>query len=73
MRHAGVEAGGSFNVMKEGSIWVKVEEDVDAGDLAYVRFAANGGNTQQGGFRKSVDAGTARLTQFIVTYVNSKT
>jgi hypothetical protein len=55
-----VAVGRGFNLVKEGSIWVRVEEAVNDGDDAFVRFAPNGGNIQLGAFRKSVDEGTAR-------------
>ena len=56
----GVDAALQMSVILFGTVWVKVEEAVTAGDPAFVRFAANGGNTQKGSFRKSVDSNTAR-------------
>lgn len=55
----GVAAAGQMTVIKEGDVWVKVEETVVAGDPVFVRFASGTG-TQLGAFRKSVDSGTAR-------------
>lgn len=42
-----------------GRIWVLVEEAVNAGDQAFVRFASGAGGTQFGSFRKSADTATA--------------
>lgn len=52
---AGIPAKGDVNVLRRGVIWVRVEENVAAEDAAYFRVTANGGNTQLGGWRKSVD------------------
>jgi hypothetical protein len=49
----------AVSVMRTGRIWVVVEETVVAGDLPFVRFAAGGGGTQLGAFRKSADTATA--------------
>lgn len=46
----------SVNVLRKGRAWVTVEEAVTSGDTPYVRWAnGNGGKTQKGAFRKSVD------------------
>jgi hypothetical protein len=42
-----------------GRYWVLVEEAVNAGDQAFVRFASGSGGTQLGSFRKSADTATA--------------
>lgn len=46
-------------VLAEGRVWVVVEEAVNAGDAAFVRFAAGAGGTQLGAFRKSADTASA--------------
>jgi hypothetical protein len=47
------------SVLRKGRVWVIVEENVNDGDLAFVRFAAGAGGTQAGSFRKSDDTTTA--------------
>lgn len=42
-----------------GRWYVVVEEAVNAGDQAFVRFASGAGGTQLGSFRKSADTATA--------------
>lgn len=42
-----------------GRYWVQVEEAVNAGDQAFVRFATGSGGSQKGSFRKSADSTTA--------------
>lgn len=49
----------AVSVMKKGRIWVTVEEAVNDGDQAFVRFASGAGGTQLGAFRKSADTATA--------------
>jgi hypothetical protein len=57
----GIDNGDQFTVIQEGDVWVKVEEAVSAGDVAFIRFTSDGGdNTQKGSFRKSADSGRAR-------------
>lgn len=48
----------AVNVLRKGTIWVKVEEAVNAEDPAFVRFATGTG-TVLGSFRKSADTATA--------------
>lgn len=48
-----------FNVLRRGSVWVKVEEAVVAYDIAFCRYAAGAGGTQLGAWRKSADTATA--------------
>lgn len=43
---------------REGRVWVLVEEAVNNGDQAFVRYAT-GSFTQKGAFRKSADTATA--------------
>lgn len=49
----------AVSVKRVGRVWVAVEEAVNAGDPAFVRFASGGGGTQKGSFRKSADTATA--------------
>lgn len=53
--------GDMVNFVKRGDIWVAVEVAVAVGDPAFIRYTANGGNTQLGAFRN--DADTARAFQ----------
>lgn len=53
------QEGDTVGAVNRGKIWVQVEEAVDAGDEAFVRFAAGAGGTQLGAFRKSADTATA--------------
>ncbi len=57
---AGIPVGDRFDLLKEGVVYVKVEEAVVQGDKAYVRFASGAGGTQLGSWRKSADTATAR-------------
>lgn len=59
----GVKVGTVFGVLEKGAIYVTVEEAVNAGDRAFVRFAAGAGGTQPGAFRKSADTASARQMQ----------
>lgn len=47
------------NVLRKGTIYVLVEEAVNAEDPVFVRFAAGAGGTNLGAFRKSADTATA--------------
>ena|ERR1700761_3132423 len=54
-------------VMRRGRIWVLAESDVARWTYPFVRFAANGGNTNIGGFRADADsASAAQLTNAII-------
>lgn len=46
-------------VLRQGRVWVKVEEAVADGDDVYARFATGSGGSQKGAFRKSADTATA--------------
>jgi len=59
---AGVKPGQMFTLLRRGSINVKVEETVAAGDQVFVRIAAGTG-TQLGAFRKSADNNTAVIVK----------
>lgn len=50
---------GMVDCIREGRMFVTVEEAVTAGDAAFVRFAAGSGGSQLGAFRKSADTATA--------------
>jgi hypothetical protein len=51
----GLKPKTSMNILREGEIWVVVEEAVAPGDRGHFRHTANGGNTQKGAWRKSAD------------------
>ncbi len=53
-------AGQPLNVARRGRFWVKVEEDVNAGDQAYVRF--NTDLLGPGAWRKSLDGAAQVIT-----------
>lgn len=55
----GIKPKVTFSVITKGRVWVKVEEAVVKGDLAYVRYASGAGGSQKGSFRKSADTSTA--------------
>jgi hypothetical protein len=60
----GTESGlhsspGMADCLRQGRIWVAVEEPVTAGDPAFVRFAAGAGGSQLGAFRKSADSASS--------------
>lgn len=65
----GVKPKNILNVMKFGRCWVKVEEAVNKGDRAFLRYTVNGGNTP-GGWRKSGDSSKA-VELLGVTYYTS--
>lgn len=50
----------AVSVMRQGRVWVTVEEAVNADDDVYVRYATGTG-TQKGAFRKSADTTTAAV------------
>lgn len=56
----GIPDGDRFDLLKEGVVFVKVEEAVVQGDNAFVRFATGAGGTVVGSWRKSADTATAR-------------
>jgi hypothetical protein len=58
---AGYANGDGLAVVYEGVIDALSEEAVTQGDPVYVRFAANGGNTQLGAVRNDSDGGTCAL------------
>jgi len=60
---AGIPADEVFDLLRKGVVWVKVEQAVVQGDLAFVRFAAGAGGTQKGAFRKDADTATAMLVK----------
>jgi hypothetical protein len=62
--------GSQVNVLKKGDIWMEVEETVAFGDPVYVRYAANGDDTQKGAVRKSGD-GVAQVTTLTPTAANA--
>lgn len=51
--------GSGVSILRKGRAWVKVEEAVAPFDPVFVRFAAGGGGTALGAFRKSADTATA--------------
>jgi hypothetical protein len=60
---AGVLVTQGFNVLRRGNCYVLVEEAVSAHDPVYCRYAAGGGGSQLGSFRKSADTATAGLVK----------
>lgn len=56
---AGVKPGQSFNALRDGSIYVQVEQAVVAHDVVFFRFVAGAGGTQIGAFRKDADTASA--------------
>lgn len=51
--------GDQLSICKRGRIWVVAEEAVDPTSPVFVRFAAGGGGSVLGSFRKSADTATA--------------
>lgn len=49
----------AVGVMRQGRVWVQVEEAVNDGDDVFVRYATGAGGSQKGAFRKSADTATA--------------
>lgn len=47
--------------LRQGRVWVKVEEAVTPASAVYIRYASGGGGTQLGSFRASADTATAAL------------
>jgi hypothetical protein len=60
---AGVQDGERFSMMTKGRCYVKVEEDVEVNDPVFCRHTVNGGNTQLGRFRASVDVVSAAIEE----------
>jgi len=56
--NGGYAVADAMPVMRKGRIWVQVEEAVNKGDNAFIRYASGTG-TQKGAFRKSADTSTA--------------
>jgi hypothetical protein len=56
----GIPDGDRFDLLRDGVVYVKVEEAVVQYDNAFVRFASGAGGTVLGSFRKSADTATAR-------------
>ena len=46
-------------VLRQGEVWVKVEENVTPASVPHYRHTASGANTQRGAFRASTDGGKA--------------
>lgn len=55
----GYVANDQVEYLRQGQIWVTVEEAVVQDGPVFVRFAAGGGGTQLGAFRTSADTATA--------------
>jgi len=51
--------GRMFNVLRDGRIYVVVEEAVTPASTVFVRISAGGGGSQLGAFRASADTATA--------------
>jgi hypothetical protein len=52
----GIKSKGSINLLREGEVWVTVEEAVAPGDRGFFRYASGAGGTQKGAWRKSAVA-----------------
>lgn len=48
-----------IGVLRDGEVWVRVEEAVTPASAVHVRHTPNGANQQRGAFRASVDSNTA--------------
>ena len=51
--------GTTISILRQGRVWVAVEEAVTPGSPVFLRYAASGSNTQAGTFRASADGSTA--------------
>jgi len=51
--------GDCVSMLTKGRVFVAVEDTLDSDSDVYVRFYANGANTQLGSFRSDADSGTA--------------
>lgn len=68
--NAGIPSGKDFNILREGQIYVVVEEAVAPGDDVFYRHAAGGGDPERiGRFRTDAD-GTAQVTTATPDLVN---
>lgn len=67
----GVLPGAVLAVLRKGRIWVKVEDGCAVGDRPFVRYSANGGNTQLGAFRSTDDSGHAIDARKLGQYLTS--
>ena len=57
---AGYPLKSAVSVMRQGRVWVEVEENVVEGDPVFARYAdGSGGKVQKGALRKSADTSTA--------------
>lgn len=66
----GVPAKDTADVLARGTMWVTAESAVDPTQPVYCRYAANGGNTQLGSFRKDAD-GAFQVATLTPTAVNA--
>lgn len=62
----GLKPGVMMGVETNGCRWMRTEQAVTRGDDVYVRFSANGGNTQKGSVRKDADNPGSGATAFLV-------
>ncbi len=67
----GLLPGAVLSLLRKGRIWVTVEDGCTVGDRLYVRYSANGGNTQLGACRATDDSGHAIDLTKIGQYVTS--
>jgi len=68
---SGLRPGSILQILRKGRIWVTSEDAITVGLRPFIRFSANGGNTQVGAFRGTDDSGHAidltKIGQFSVT------
>lgn len=55
--------GSALSLLTKGRIYVFSEADVVQGDAVYVRYSANGGNTELGGWSNASDGGHNTLVR----------
>ena len=56
----GIEQNEVASLLRNGRIWVVVEETIVVGDAVFVRHTTGGGGTQIGAFRNDADTATAQ-------------
>jgi hypothetical protein len=60
---AGLADKAAGSLLRDGRIYVAVEQAVVAGDPVFVRYATGAGGSQRGAFRKDADTATALLVK----------
>lgn len=67
----GLRAGASLNVLRRGRVYMTSESNFAYGDPVFVRYSANGGNTQLGAVRNADDSGHTIDATSKARYVSS--